>query len=239
MTAIPAKRLLVYVAAGVIVLGVGTTTAFVLRSGEAVHGGGGSSAVMISTGSVRETMSVTGGTLNGSDAAGSGSLPGTQTSNTTSTAAPTMFVQVAGAVRLPGVYQMPVGSRVFQVVERAGGFSPDADQEAVTLAATLADGCRVYIPRNGEVAEGAVSAPAVSGQDTGESSAGAAVGELLSINSAGIDELDELPGIGPTIAQDIVAYREANGPFASIEELADVPGIGPSRLERLRPLITL
>ena len=61
----------------------------------------------------------------------------------------------------------------------------------------------------------------------------------LSINSAGIAELDSLPGVGPAIAEDIVTYRETNGPFASIDELAEVPGIGPSKLEKLRPLVTL
>jgi competence protein ComEA len=148
-------------------------------------------------------------------------------------------VQVAGAVRRPGVYQMPPESRVFQAIDKAGGLAPDADEQAITLAASLSDGCRVYVPLLGEaVADSAVAPMRPSGGVTG-GDASSAAGGPLSINSAGVEELDSLPGIGPAIAQDIVTYREANGPFASVDELTEVPGIGPSKLEQLRPLVTL
>lgn len=143
-------------------------------------------------------------------------------------------MQVAGAVRGPGVYEMTAGSRVYEAVERAGGFSEDADREVLTLAARLTDGCRVYVPRVGEVATGGVVP-----LEEQTASATMADGAVVSINSATVDELDSLPGVGPAIANDIVNYRETNGPFTSVDQLTDVPGIGPAKLEQLRPLVGL
>jgi competence protein ComEA len=131
---------------------------------------------------------------------------------------------------------MAEGDRVFQAVEQAGGFQEDADQQAITLAAQVTDGCRVYVPRSGEVTGGTVVS--VSGDVGTGTGSGAAAGPV-SLNSATVEELDALPGIGPATAQKIVTYREENGPFASVDELTEVPGIGPSKLEELRPLVGL
>jgi competence protein ComEA len=101
-----------------------------------------------------------------------------------------MWVQVAGAVRHPGVYEVPAGSRVFQAVLQAGGFADEADQEAVALAALLTDGCRIYIPRAGEAGEGGVETPTqssegVTGGMTGEEpSGGVSKAGVVSLNSA-------------------------------------------------------
>jgi competence protein ComEA len=162
------------------------------------------------------------------------------TSSTTTTAMPLIYVQVAGAVRRPGVYRVPADARVFQAVTEAGGFTDEADQQALTLAARLTDGCRVYVPRVGErVVEPLVPlVQEVGGGNGGNNGNGGDAG-VVSLNSATVEQLDSLPGIGPAIAQDIITYREANGPFTSIDQLSEVPGIGSARLERLRPLVGL
>jgi competence protein ComEA len=149
-------------------------------------------------------------------------------------------VQVAGAVRMPGVYHLMAGSRVFEAVAAAGGFVDEADQQAVALAAQLSDGCRVYVPKMGETVSGAVVTPAQSFAGvTGGATGGGASGGLVSLNSATAEQLDSLPGIGPSLAQQIIAYRQSKGPFTSIDQLADVPGIGAAKLEQLRPLVVL
>jgi len=238
MFGIPTKRLLVYIFLGLLVLGVGTAAVVSMRSEDELE-----SPIVISAGESEVTPSgapdVTGvpDVTKATGVIGDGGP--SVISSTTEQAR--IFVQVAGAVNRPGVYEMAPDSRVFQAVQRAGGLAPDADAEAVTLAARVSDGCRVYIPRQGEAPAGAV-VPVEGQAGAAEGSAwGADTGPdgLISINSAGLDQLDALPGIGPSIAQDIITYREANGPFTSIEQLTDVPGIGPSKLEQVRPFITL
>jgi competence protein ComEA len=131
-----------------------------------------------------------------------------------------LVVHVAGAVRRPGVYELRAGARVGDAVERAGGARRRADLGAVNLAAELQDGRQVLVPlraRGGAVAAG-VTPPGVP----------------LDLNTATVEQLDELDGIGPATAQQIVAYREAHGGFGSVEELDQVPGIGETRLAALR-----
>ena len=115
----------------------------------------------------------------------------------------TVVVHVAGAVVAPGVYELGAGARAADAVTVAGGASPEADVDALNLAAPLQDGERVYVPVVGEAVPPPVAAPTSS----------AAVGPV-DLNRATVDELDGLPGIGPATAQAIVAHREANGPFA-------------------------
>ena len=167
-------------------------------------------------------------------AAGMGDEAGRGAAAATSSTTAVVYVQVAGAVRRPGVYQVPADARVFQAVTEAGGFTEEADQQALSLAARVADGCRIYVPRIGEMVEEPLgSAPLGSSSGSGD------VPAIVSLNSATLEQLDSLPGIGPAIAQDIITYREANGPFTSVDQLTDVPGIGPARLEQLRPLVGL
>jgi len=160
---------------------------------------------------------------------------------------PDVLVHVAGAVRRPGVYRMPAGARVQDAVTSAGGARRGADAHRLNLAAKLADGQQVLVPRRGQrtsPAPGvqgspAAAAPAGSGTAAAGTPGGAAdaVGERIDLNNATVDELETLDGVGPAIAQKIVAWREANGGFRSVDDLAQVAGIGPKKLEAMRPRV--
>ena len=132
-------------------------------------------------------------------------------------------VHVAGAVHRPGVYRLRSGARVADAVRRAGGARRRADLGAVNLAAEVQDGRQVLVPLRAR--GGGVAATAAGGT---------APGVPLDLNTATVDQLDELDGIGPATAQQIVDYREAHGGFGSVEELDQVPGIGETRLAALR-----
>jgi competence protein ComEA len=136
----------------------------------------------------------------------------------------TVVVHVAGAVRAAGVYRLRAGARVADAVQRAGGATRRADLSQVNLAAKLEDGRQILVPRR--VAATAVAAPtaATPGQPA----------VPLNLNTATLEQLDVLPGIGPAMAQRIIDHREANGGFGSVEELTDVPGIGEVRMASLR-----
>jgi competence protein ComEA len=231
MATIPKKRLLVYAAAGLLVLMVGAVGLLAMRSPGGVPGG------VRTEGMVLDVSGAQTGAEGSAWPAGS-AIPApavSATASTTTTETPLIYVQVAGAVRRPGVYQVPSDARAFQAVLQAGGFSGDADQEAVPLAARLSDGCRLYIPRRGE----AMLGPALSADPGGSGSGTTSESGPVSLNAATLEEFDSLPGIGPALAQQIISYREAHGPFTSIDQLSEVPGIGPSKLEQLRPLVGL
>jgi competence protein ComEA len=140
-----------------------------------------------------------------------------------------VLVDVAGWVRHPGVYEFSTGARVIDAIEAAGGARPRAMLEALNLAAPLADGTQILVPREGEA--GAV--PPVS---AGPGSVG---GTLVNLNTASASELETLPGIGEVIAQRVVDHRTANGPFTSVDQLLDVSGIGDAILESIRELVTV
>ena len=140
-----------------------------------------------------------------------------------------LVVHVAGAVLHPGLYRLAEGSRVDDAIAEAGGARPRAALDLVNLAAPVADGQQVVVPTRGSVS--ATGSP-------GALEPGAA-GGMVHLNSATLEQLDELPGVGPVTAQQIVDYRTANGAFRSVDELDAVPGIGPARLEQLRPLVDL
>jgi competence protein ComEA len=141
-------------------------------------------------------------------------------------ARPRLVVDVTGAVRRPGLYRLADGSRVADAIERAGGATPKASLEALNLAAPLADGQQVLVPRKvaGAVAAAGVASPGVTGP--------------VSLSAATLEQLDTLPGVGPVTAQKILDYRTAHGAFRSVEELDAVPGIGPATIEELRELVT-
>jgi competence protein ComEA len=142
-------------------------------------------------------------------------------------AARSLTVDVAGAVRRPGLYRFEQGSRVADAVARAGGLTRRAERSAVNLAAPLADGEQVLVAARGS--------PAAGGAGAATGAAGAA--GPVSLNSATAEQLDALPGVGPVTAEKIVAYRQAHGPFTSVDGLDAIPGIGPARLADLRPLV--
>jgi competence protein ComEA len=138
-----------------------------------------------------------------------------------------LTVYVTGAVLHPGVVRLAEGERVVDAIEEAGGPLPDADLESLNLAQTVQDGQKVMVPKQGQGGEGGTGA----GTD--------AEGGKVSINSAGARELEELPGIGPTLAERIIAYREKMGGFKSVEELKQVSGIGEKKFAELEDLIEL
>jgi competence protein ComEA len=135
-----------------------------------------------------------------------------------------LFVDVVGAVRRPGLYRLRDGARVADAVRRAGGPTAKAQLELLNLAALISDGEQVVVPRAG--AGGAVG-----------TAGGAAPGGPVHLNSATLEQLDALPGVGPVTAQKILDFRQAHGAFGSVDELDAVPGIGPARLETLRDLV--
>ncbi len=128
-------------------------------------------------------------------------------------------VYITGAVLAPGVYELPVGSRVQDAVEAAGGFLPDAAREQVNLAALVEDGIQIHIPFLTTTSR--------------------TQGGRVNINTATADELATLPGIGPTTAQRIVEYRLQHGFFRTIQDIQNVPGIGPTTFEKIRDYITV
>jgi competence protein ComEA len=146
---------------------------------------------------------------------------------TASSSGAVVIVQAAGAVVRPGLYRLPPGARVDDLIRAAGGLAPDGDADRVNLAALLTDGEKVYVPRVGE------AAPAADSAGDGSPSAP----QLVDLNTASIADLDTLPGIGPATAQAIIDYRSQHGRFRSVDELLNVRGIGQAKLDELRPLV--
>jgi competence protein ComEA len=144
-------------------------------------------------------------------------------------AQPKLVVHVVGAVRRPGLYRLREGSRIADALERAGGATRKADLTVVNLAAPLADGVQVVVPAR--LAAATASAP------VSPASAGAAPQGPVNLNTATLEQLDALPGVGPVTAQKILDFRDENGGFASVDELDAVPGIGPARMEQLREAV--
>ncbi len=142
-----------------------------------------------------------------------------------------IIVHVAGSVQAPGVYRLRLGDRVVDAVTAAGGALPRAATDAVNLAAPVTDGERVYVPAIGEV----VNATAVA---TSGSVVAGTTTAVVDVNTATADQLDALPGIGPSTAAAIVARRDEIGRFVGYDDLLSVPGIGPAKVDALRGLIS-
>ena len=172
-----------------------------------------------------------GGRAGASSAAAAGA-GGLDTSTPLPEPALDVAVHVAGAVRRPGVYRLPAGSRALDAVERAGGATKRADLDAVNLAALVVDGERIVVPRRAApgVAAGAGAARAAAGRKR-------ATGRSCTSTAPTPEALDALPGVGPALAERIVAFGRENGGYRSVDDLQEVPGIGPARLEALRGLV--
>jgi competence protein ComEA len=140
-----------------------------------------------------------------------------------------VVVDVVGAVRRPGLYRLEQGSRIADAVARAGGATPRAVLAQVNLAAPLADGEQVVVPKRGAPTAGV---PGATGSPAGAGTTGP-----IQLSTATLEQLDSLPGVGPATAQKILDYRAKHGAFSSVEELDAVPGIGPKRLDQLRELV--
>jgi len=164
----------------------------------------------------------------------------TQTPAPTVTPGP-IHVYVNGQVAHPAVYELPPGSDVEQAIAAAGGFKVDANTAVVNLALPLTNGAQVYVPALAEEAatpEAVVTLPDQTGT-SGEVAGQSASGDLININTATAEELDTLPGIGPSTAQKILDYRDENGPFAAIEDIMRVSGIGEAKFNKIKDLITI
>ena len=156
-------------------------------------------------------------------------------------------VEVRGAVARPGTYTLAAGSRYGDAIEAAGGFAPDADLASVNVARQIGQPAVVDIPAIQPTAAATATrvpkAPATRAPPTRSALPGLLPpvgdhGTAIDINRAGADELEQLPGIGPTLAARIVADREANGPYATVDDLARVKGISPRMIDEMRPMIT-
>jgi competence protein ComEA len=206
--------------------------------GSAAAGGGtGGPAAGVAAGSAEGGP----GGSTGAGGAGAGGPP--------SAGAGVVTVHAAGQVVAPGVYSLPAGARVADLITAAGGLGPGADANSLNLAARVVDGTRVYVPRTGEqVPAGAGPEGSGSGAGADGSAAGGAGGAgppgagtsgPVNLNSATAAQLDSLPGVGPATAAAILTYRTRHGRFKSVTELLEVPGIGPAKLEALRPHVTV
>jgi competence protein ComEA len=152
------------------------------------------------------------------------------TPEATPTAAP-LVVFVSGAVQTPGLYELPAGARVADALARAGGFAPDANVVAVNQATLLRDGDQLHVPTVAEdpaTPQGGLTNPSASAPS-------GAAGGLVNINSATQAELETLPGIGPSRAQDIINNR----PYETVDDLDRVPGIGAATIEDVRPYVVV
>lgn len=159
------------------------------------------------------------------------SLPVADVPAVTSTTSPAEVVaHAAGAVHRPGLYRLRKGSRIDDLLRAAGGALGDADLDRVNLAAPVADGVRVHVPRRGE--------PGMADDGAGGGAASAPAGPL-DLNTATAVQLDALPGVGPATAEAIIAERGRRGRFRTVDDLLDVRGIGAAKLDALRDLVTV
>ncbi|HEY3780416.1 MAG TPA: helix-hairpin-helix domain-containing protein [Fimbriimonadaceae bacterium] len=150
-----------------------------------------------------------------------------------SQAASAIVVHVVGEVKRPGVYNLPAESRAVDAVKAAGGALPEADLESINLAAKLTDGQQIRISQKGSE----VASSPEQGQQHGHG--GKITSGTISLNSGSAEELQTVPGIGPTTAQKIVTWRSAHGSFSKIEDLKAIGGIGDKKLETMRPFLRL
>ncbi|MGD8584786.1 MAG: helix-hairpin-helix domain-containing protein [Chloroflexota bacterium] len=145
-------------------------------------------------------------------------------------------VHLSGEVAVPAVYELPPGAILQDAIEAAGGLTAAAAADVVNLALPLTSGMHIHIPAADQVnsspefldRSGSLIVPSESPD-----------GQLINLNTATLAELEQLPGIGPSTAQKIIDYRQANGPFATVEDIQNVSGIGPGKLEQIRDLVTV
>jgi len=175
----------------------------------------------------------------GSDESDSGTSGSKDPLGVTTTSTGPVVVDVAGAVVRPGLVSVTSGARVADAIAAAGGLRPDADADRLNLASLIGDGARIYVATVGQS-----SIPVPIGPNTGGAGGTAVPGATtipapVDLNSATADQLDTLPGVGPSTAQAILSYRSTHGPFASVDDLDQVRGIGPAKLSQLRDLVTI
>ena len=144
------------------------------------------------------------------------------------------FVHVCGQVNAPGVYEMEPGSRIYEAVERAGGFSPEADSQYLNLAQEISDGMKIEVPTPEQAREWSASGRAAAGAE-----AASGQGSKVNINTAGKEELMTLSGIGASRADDIIRYRDTYGPFERIEDIMNISGIKDAAFQKIKDSISV
>jgi competence protein ComEA len=157
---------------------------------------------------------------------------GSDTATVADTEPAVVVVDVAGKVRRPGIVTLPLGSRVHDALDAAGGARKGVDLTSLNLARVLVDGEQILVgvsPPGGVAAPAASTAPGVAG----------AGGPMVNVNTADQAALEELPGIGPVTASSILQWRADNGPFTAVDELLEVSGIGDATLAKIAPFVTL
>ena len=140
-------------------------------------------------------------------------------------------VDVKGAVKSPGIYDLPVGSRVNDAVQKAGGLTEQADSKSLNLAQKVSDEALVYVPTKGEEAASQQTASGTTSSTSKE--------KKVNLNKASLEEIKQVKGLGGKRAQDIIDHREANGKFKSVDELKKVSGIGAKTIEKLKDYVTV
>jgi competence protein ComEA len=183
----------------------------------------------IGAGSITSNSLTPGSLVSGSPAPSS--LASSSLASTSPSSVGEVVVHVAGDVRKPGLQHLPVGSRVADAIRAAGGVSNSKAENSVNLARLLIDGEQIMV--------GVGAQQASSGQQYSAGQGSGSTSGKVSLNSASQQQLETLPGVGPSLAQRILEYRAANGALHSVDELDEVSGIGPATLARLRPLIQL
>ena len=138
-------------------------------------------------------------------------------------------VDVKGAVKSPGIYDLPVGSRINDAVQKAGGLTDNADSKSINLAQKISDEALVYVPTKEEVAN----------QESYSNATGNKESKKVNLNKASLEELKQVKGLGAKRAQDIIDHRESNGKFKSVDELKKVSGIGAKTIEKLKEYVTV
>jgi competence protein ComEA len=195
------------------------------RSQLLVYGAIGVALLLVGARWVRSASAESGSAGGVESAAVSGGAAGAEGSFAVKPGGGDVVVHVAGAVREPGVYRLPAGSRVADAVERAGGANGAAAVEGINLAARLADGQQIIVPARAESPVGVAS---------GSGSGTSAADGPISLGTATVEQLDTIEGIGPVTAQEIIDFRDEHGGLSSVEDLDQISGIGPATMDTLR-----
>ncbi len=222
MSEVAPRQLVAYAVLAVL---IGVAGAHYARSALRSDGGAASASAVLATATAASRATVADTTARaqaapvdgGADGGGDGS-------------AAAAIVDVAGAVRHPGVYRLAAGARVDDALRRAGGPTAHADLDPVNLAAPVTDGQQIVVPRHGQAAP---ATPAAASATAGGASATPAAA-VVDLNTATAEQLDTIDGVGPATAQKILEYRAQHGSFKSVEELLQVSGIGPKKLAAMR-----